>query len=34
MLSQLNKKTKKLVMTSVKVKVPFGTSTSKYAEPH
>lgn len=28
------KKTKKLVMTSVKVKVPFGTSASKFAEPN
>ena len=31
-LADLNKKTKKLVMTSVKVKVPFGISTNKYAE--
>ena len=28
----MNKKTKKLIMTSVKVKVPFGISTSKYPE--
>lgn len=31
-LADLNKKTKKLVMTSVKVKVPFGISTNKYPE--
>lgn len=31
-LTDLNKKTKKLVMTSVKVKVPFGISTNKYPE--
>ena len=28
----MNKKTKKLVMTSVKVKVPFGISTNKYQD--
>lgn len=27
------KKVKKLIMTSVKVKVPFGTSTSKFDQP-
>ena len=31
-LADLNKKTKKLVMTSVKVKVPFGISTNKYPD--
>jgi hypothetical protein len=28
----MKKKTKKLIMTSVKVKVPFGISTAKYLE--
>ena len=32
MLKTTEKKTKKLVMTTVKVKVPFGTSSSKFAE--
>ena len=31
-LSSVNKKTKKLIMTSIKVKVPFGISTNKYPE--